>query len=249
MVGKDEVELVLIGDLIARIIAQTCRQSGLSIVYTELLDFGGDEIYFKSEPELVGKTFGETLVEYEDSTVIGLFTAGNISRLNPPMDTRLEAGDRIIAISADDDTIKLAHLKDLNLNENAVITLAEVKPAPEKTLILGWNWRAPVIIKELDNYVAPGSMIDVVADYQEGEADIKRLCKGVKNQKISYHIGDTTDRQILDELAIDQYQHVILLCYSEVLDVQEADARTCWTSATATLQRSPRQTTSSSAKN
>jgi voltage-gated potassium channel Kch len=58
MVGKDEVELVLVGDLIARIIAQTCRQSGLSVVYTELLDFGGDEIYFKEEPTLVGKSFG-----------------------------------------------------------------------------------------------------------------------------------------------------------------------------------------------
>ena len=46
MVGRDEAQLVLAGDLIARITAQTCRQSGLSVVYTELLDFGGDEIYF-----------------------------------------------------------------------------------------------------------------------------------------------------------------------------------------------------------
>ena len=61
IVGQDEVELVLTGDLIARITAQTCRQSGLSVVYTELLDFAGDEIYFKTEPDLVGKTFGEAL--------------------------------------------------------------------------------------------------------------------------------------------------------------------------------------------
>ena len=46
MVGGDEAELILVGDLIARIVAQTCRQSGLSVVYTELLDFDGDEIYF-----------------------------------------------------------------------------------------------------------------------------------------------------------------------------------------------------------
>jgi len=52
LVGKDEVSLVFSEDLIARVIAQTCRQSGLSIVYTELLDFGGDEIYFKEEKEL-----------------------------------------------------------------------------------------------------------------------------------------------------------------------------------------------------
>ena len=43
-------------DLISRITVQTCRQSGLSVVYSELLDFDGDEIYFTEQPTLVGKT-------------------------------------------------------------------------------------------------------------------------------------------------------------------------------------------------
>ena len=72
LVGGDEVELIMSGDVIARIIAQTCRQAGLSNVYTELLDFEDDEIYFQEEPALVGKTFGEALSAYEDSTLIGL---------------------------------------------------------------------------------------------------------------------------------------------------------------------------------
>ena len=72
MVGRDEAQLVLVGDLIARITVQTCRQSGLSVVYTELLDFGGDEIYFSDEPTLVGRTFGDALLAYEDSALIGM---------------------------------------------------------------------------------------------------------------------------------------------------------------------------------
>ena len=47
--------------VIARITAQTCRQSGLSVVYTELLDFAGDEIYLTEQPALAGRPFGETL--------------------------------------------------------------------------------------------------------------------------------------------------------------------------------------------
>ena len=63
MIGAtDKVQAVLTGDLIARVVAQTSRQSGLSVVYTELLNFGGDEIYFKEEPALVGRTFGESLL-------------------------------------------------------------------------------------------------------------------------------------------------------------------------------------------
>jgi len=43
IVGRDEAKLVLPGDIIARITVQTCLQVGLSIVYTELPDYGGDE--------------------------------------------------------------------------------------------------------------------------------------------------------------------------------------------------------------
>lgn len=110
MVGKDEVQLIVTADLISRIIVQTARQSGLSVVYTELLDFGGDEIYFKEEPALVGRTFGEALLAYEDSAVIGLRDAAHRTHLNPPMETRINAGDQLISIAEDDDTIKLSGL-------------------------------------------------------------------------------------------------------------------------------------------
>src|SRR5215218_9663669 len=52
IVGQDEAKLVLSGDIIARITVQTSLQVGLSIVYTELLDYGGDEIYMQEEPRL-----------------------------------------------------------------------------------------------------------------------------------------------------------------------------------------------------
>ncbi len=55
---------MLVPDLLARVTVQTCRQSGLSVVYQELLDYGGDEIYFKNEPAITGKTFGEVLGLY-----------------------------------------------------------------------------------------------------------------------------------------------------------------------------------------
>ena len=50
LVGHDEAHWVLGDDLISRIMVQTCRQSGLSVVYSELLDFDGDEIYFTEQP-------------------------------------------------------------------------------------------------------------------------------------------------------------------------------------------------------
>ncbi len=225
LVGRDEVELVLVGDLIARVTAQTCRQSGLSVVYTELLDFGGDEIYFKAEPSLVGKTFGEALFAYEDSTVIGLHPANGTPQLKPALDTRLQAGDRLVVIAEDDDTIKLSGLSDFKINRAAIQSKPIVPAAPEQTLILGWNWRAPAIIRELDNYVAPGSSLMVVADGAVEAEEIDRLQADLKNETLTYRSGRTTDRRLLDSLNIAAYDHVILLCYNGI-DPQEADART-----------------------
>ncbi len=52
---------------------------------------------------------------------------------------------------------------------------------------------------------------------------------GVKNQTVKVVNGDTTDRRLLDTLQIASYHHVILLCYSEDLPLQQADARTLMT--------------------
>jgi len=226
IVGRDNVELLFTGSLIARIMAQTCRQSGLPAVYTELLNFAGDEIYFHAEPGLIGKTFGEALLAYEDSTVIGLYPRDGRVKLNPPMSTRIEEEDQIIAISKDDDTIKLSGLRDLEISPDAIQTAPSVEPASEHILILGWNRQATAIINELDSYAAPGSTVTVVADFAGGQAEIERCRADLKNQTVTFCKGDTTDRDILDGLSLETCKHVILLAYSDDLDTQQADART-----------------------
>ncbi|MBK9924971.1 MAG: NAD-binding protein [Anaerolineales bacterium] len=227
MVGRnDTIQPILTNDLIARVVAQTSRQSGLSAVYTELMDFGGDEIYFKPEPLLTGKTFGESLLMYEDSCVIGLRKNDGKILLNPPMDSRIESGDQVIAISEDDDTVRLSNLSSLPLKE-AVIRSSRVpvKPQPEKCLILGWNRSGAIIVRELDNYVPKGSMITIVADNYGIGAQLKAQGIQLKNQKLTVKEGETTDRTMLDELKVEDYDHVIVLAYS-TLEAQEADAKT-----------------------
>ncbi len=234
MVGKDEAQLILTTDLISRIIVQTARQSGLSVVYTELLDFGGDEIYFKEEPALAGRTFGEALLAYEDSAVIGLRNQSGGAQLNPPMETPIRAGDQLIAISADDNTIQLSGListwsnieQQLSIDLNVIQGARPATPKPERTLLLGWNKRGPMIINELDKYVTSGSQVTVIADVPNVKAEIDRECSDVRNQTIAVHPADTTDRKVLDGLGLKTYQQVIILCYSDAMGQQKADART-----------------------
>ncbi|MBC9248913.1 potassium transporter TrkA [Pseudomonas alcaligenes] len=225
LVGGDEALFVQGEDLIARVTAQTCRQSGLSVVYTELLDFDGAEIYFKEEPALLGKTFREVLVAYEDSAVMGIMRADGEPLINPPMDTRMGQGDLVIAISEDDDTLVLAAEAPTTPDKRVIVQGARSEPQPERTLILGWNEKAAAIIRELDNYVAPGSEVVVVAQCEGAREEGQALAKRLQNQGLKFSASDITSRAVINALRVSEFNHIILLSYTH-LPMQEADAKT-----------------------
>lgn len=219
-------QLVLVGDMVARIIAQTCRQSGLSLVYQELLDFGGDEIYFREEPALVGRTFGDSLAAYPRCAVIGLRPRDGVPALLPPMDRLLGPGDVLIMVAEDDSLIRLAEPAASPVDESA-IALREPAPArPERTLILGWNWRGGRMLRDLDAYVAAGSSATVVADSPGAAETAAQLATELRHITVAHEDADSTDRGVLDRLAVSTFDQVIVLCYGDQLDAQAADART-----------------------
>lgn len=226
MVGKDEVELILSDELISRIMVQTCRQSGLSVVLTELMDFDGAEIYFNEEKALIGKTFATSLAAYEDSAVIGMQFANGTVKINPPMDTVIQEGDKIIAISEDDDTLVVSSQSNPDIQTHLIRSAGSVSTQPERTLILGWNNRTPFIIKELNNYVAPQSVLKIVADVDRADEAIRFSSSQLTHLKVDFQQANFTDRKVLESLDVTSYDRVILLCYENDMGVQEADAHT-----------------------
>jgi voltage-gated potassium channel Kch len=230
MVGRHEAVFLPVSDLIARIAVQTCRQSGLSIAYLELLDFGGDEIYFHEEPRLVGKTIRESLFAYETSTIIGVNGHAGKVQLKPPLDYQLQPGDQLIAVSEDDDTVLISDLTPAELQQRIdrqhIAAAVQRDPQPERTLILGWNQRGTIIINQLDLYVAPGSAITIVAESEDVEAVLAEHCAGLKNLTVTFQPGSTTNRRLLDSLKVQTYDHIITLSYMDTLAPQDADART-----------------------
>ncbi|MCC7119313.1 MAG: NAD-binding protein [Anaerolineales bacterium] len=223
--AKDQVLPILTNDLIARVVAQTSRQSGLSIVYTELMNFGGDEIYFKAEPALVGKTYSEALSAFETCAVMGLRKADGTVTMNPPMETRIASGDQLFMIAEDDDKIALSNARIAPSLSQIHETGKGSTPKPERGLILGWNRSGSTIVRELDNYVAKGSQLTIVSDIYELEKQIKLEVGKLTNQKLTVLEGDIRNRDLLEKLEASEYDHVIVLAYSH-LDVQDADAIT-----------------------
>ncbi len=225
VVGGSEVQLVLADDLIARIMVQSTRQPGLSGVYTELLDFDGCEIYAIEQPALTGKTFGEAIMAYESSSLIGLCGEDGVVALNPAMDTVITADMKAILIAEDDDRIETATPPASVGATNPPPPRAAAPPA-ERTLLIGWNRRAPMVALELSRYVGPGSLLTIAADTPELDEEVAALELAGENLRVELKQVDTgraADIAGLDPLS---YDHVLVLGYSDHMAAQPADTRT-----------------------
>lgn len=217
LVGGDEAHWVLGDELIGRITVQSCRQSGLSVVFSELLDFDGDEIYFTDQPALYGTTYFETQLAFADAAVMGMVKAG-VVQLNPTDTALYEAGDQLIVIAEDDSAIRLS--TPGAPDAAAVSTSAPAAPKPERTLVLGYNSGLTAMLRELDEYVAPRSTVTILADVK------KPSLPAFENLELDIRKGDSTSRALLDDLDVTSYDHIIVLAYKDTLDIQRADSKT-----------------------
>jgi ion channel POLLUX/CASTOR len=226
LIGKDDVTFILSRDVISKIIVQTSRQSGLSIVYQELLDFKGSEMYFHHENLLSGKTFKDAQFAYEDSVVIGISKENGEIKINPLPETVIEKEDDLIVIAEDDQSINISHKHKYEIANQVIIDYKKKNLEVEKVLILGWNKDGITVVKEMDNYVLEGSEILVIANHPQLENNIKQVREKIQRINIEYKNGDITNREILDSIDFDRFEHIIVLCYSDIMEKQEADANT-----------------------
>ena len=227
LIGGDELEIILSDEIIAKIIIQTSRQSGLSIVYQELMDFDGAEIYFSQIDNLIAKPYSEVILAFNDSAVIGINNKANsVILINPPMDYVLMPGDEVIAITEDDDSLIPSTTKDFLINEAAIQHSNNSESSPEKILMLGWNTRGGLLLRELNDYVAKNSIVDIISSFPIDESIISNYKNDLNNLIINFTHKDTTDNSVIKDLNIIDYNSIQVLCYREEMEIQEADAST-----------------------
>lgn len=195
--GGKRLEMMYFGRLVARIFAQTCRQTGLSTVYRELFDYRGDEIYMEPAPSLTGIPFSQAVLRYRRASVIGLKRDGR-ARLNPPGDTVLEAGDEMVLIASNAGAASA-------LPESGAIDPARIrlrKPDAEKPLqllMLGYSELTEPIIREITMYAAEGSALTVASAFvPEGPDPSANL--SVHREKVDIHQAEKLEKVLSDEL-------------------------------------------------
>lgn len=222
-----EIRTVVSSDLIARITAQICRQAGMGAVFQQLLDFDGDEIYFTHDPKLAGASYGQAVLSYQESSVIGVCSEDGSVRLNPPMNTRLLETDQIVAISEDDDTLRVRELDGWDHSTGSHRS-GEAEPlAPDHLLIIGWNENAPRVLQLLAVAASAGSTVDIVVDPALAEVTESMLPAVQDGVTVRLLHADTSRAAPIHRLLADrEYERLVILGYRDALSHAEADART-----------------------
>ena len=208
-IGKKELEIIDTNVFLPRLEAQTIRQAGLPIVYEDLLDFDGDEIYLKKEEKLYGKLFSECLTAYNKTAIIGIFSNGK-AYLNPPHNRIYKRNEKLIGISEDDSTFLLS----TSINNNSIKKLKNIKVfkrnynrrlKPENYIILGFNKYTKNMINDMEEYVPKNSKCHI---FYTSSCNLNK--NKFKNLNITIKKLNQIDQNFLDSLRLNNINSVAI---------------------------------------
>ncbi len=221
-------KVVKTNEMISKVILQTARISGLSLVYDELLRFEGNEIHFKKFPALAGRRLGDVLLDFSNGLVVGVAKSdGSGHVLNPPADHVLAPDEELLILAEDANVVHAPYRGPLSPAQIAPIE-SNAKKNVEHMLVLGWNPKIFPIVKEFDDYVAPGSTLTLVNSLAGAERDarIRDACGDLGTIEVRHIEGQFTSRSLMDNLHPEQYPLVMVL--GDTVDgksAEDADTR------------------------
>ena len=134
----------------------------------------------------------------------------------------LAAGDAVIAIALDNSELDVAIPAAGAIDEPRIVEAAPTAPVSDATLVLGYNHRAPIVLSELADYAGPDSRVVVVADVgpERVATAHQQRPRGV------LHPGPARPTARCSTASTSPpIDRVIVLAYSDDLDIQQADAR------------------------
>jgi len=210
--GQGFAEVLYFNQVIARIMANVCYQSGLSAVYVELLDFSGDEIYIESFPDLTGMSFHDCCMCFRKSTIIG-FSRGELIHLNPSQDEIIQQNDKLILIALDDGiSIPSEQKRQFQTDAFAIKNEnSETVEPQERLLILGTNNLLFDILSELNDCLPCHSHVTIANDITEFLQTLDQTINACVNLSVELKQTNINRRDSLEQLMDGNYTHILIL--------------------------------------
>ncbi len=214
----EHVITVNTSDVLAKLLVQTSRSVGLSVVYSEILSFDGCEMYFY-DAEWGGATFGEIAYRFPDGVPMGIRGADGEIALNPDVSRTMQPGDEILIVADDDSTIELldepvATPRDLPLANR------RQEQRVERELMIGWTFKSAAIIREFADYIVDGSEISVLLKKptERQRTEIEALDEALPGVAVRLLEHDCLNIEDLLSVKPFEYDNIIILAGTESSD-------------------------------
>jgi hypothetical protein len=155
---------------ISKIMTHTCRQNGLSRVFIELFNFTDNEFYVASpemDPGLYKKAVGKSIRQINrfigDAIAVGIIQEDGHPLIADPNTVVLKKGSRLILLQNDDEPVTLIKERTTRFTPPSATYEAEAS----RILIFGSNEKLPLVLREMCEYLKPGSIIFLAEDPEE----------------------------------------------------------------------------------
>jgi len=221
---EPSVSIVKPNELITRLMVQSARQPGLSDVYSEILSFNGQEIYFHQPIFTEKKNFSEITQYYTNSVPIGIYSEENGEKLCPAHNEFLEPTDQVILISEDNNEI---FVDESNLNVDPIITVSPMDTirTPEHIWIIGWHQLGEIILKEFNDLLPDGSHVTII--YDEKYVSLPPKTSNITSKyNLNIIKGDTSKKSVIASIDTNKCTHIIVMSYRDKLLEEKADDKT-----------------------
>ena len=201
--------------VLSRMIAQLAlSRNGLSIVYSDMVGFDGNEFYFYKPDEGWGErlTFGDSMNRFKSSTPMGIHNSKGEIILNPAKDMPIEDDDELIVFAEDDSTI--FYFQDPVFNPTLKdIPSSIVEPQSHRVALLNWTTKTSIILEKLCSYLPKGSELCTYVSAKVPEMD---SCKISLNENypdidISMTELDLNDLESLDNINPQDFDSILIL--------------------------------------
>lgn len=157
MKQKKHICVIPTDDVIARIIAHSCSQPGISHTFLEVLSFDGSEIYADCFDELSGLSFGQLYQRLSNAVPLGIIRDGQ-TMMNPRQNVIFNSSDKLLYLAEQRRKITLSD------SPSETIVKSERPHIIRNTksiVIWGYNEKINTLINELPDCVKHITAVDV----------------------------------------------------------------------------------------
>lgn len=216
IIEANNITTLQTNQILAKMIAHSCTQTGLSETFREVFDFEGSEFYLIELPDINGLTFSQLLMKTSHGTPLGVLREGKIL-INPGADFILSDKDKILVFSEEVDSVRMEEFDSIETlkKDKEIVDIED----DTDTVIIGNNESLSTILHELPDNVS--HVLLVGEDSSRIEKKELEDVASERNLKLRFYNEDVHSEKALLALA-QKTEHIIILNNHEG-DSEESD--------------------------